>query len=142
MAYQARKSSKITERIELGDNITLDVEISPSRIASSIITGYNSIIRAKLELQKVGKIKKFGETPEQIEAIESVGAAFIDLFNLVFGEENTAIMVEYFENDYNDMIEQMLPFITDTVLPECKKFAEEKKKKAAEKYKYSGRKLN
>lgn len=141
MAYQIRKSEKITEEIKLGDDITINVEVNPSKIASSIIQGYNNVIRAQLALKKAGKIKKFAETPEQAEALEGVGVAYIEVMTVVFGEDNTQTFIDYFDGDWVELMESVLPFITDRVIPECKKFAEEKRKKAAEEYKYSGNQL-
>ena len=131
MAYQIRKSTKISEQLQLGDDLIIDVEINPSKMATAIMTGYNDIIRSKLTLEKIGKAKNIEDIPEQVQEI---GIAFINLFNLIFGEENTLKIIDYFEKDYADMLEQILPFITDAVLPACKQAAKEKQEKAAKQY--------
>ncbi|MGN0613559.1 MAG: hypothetical protein ACI4JB_06615 [Porcipelethomonas sp.] len=112
MAYQIKKSSRITEELELLNESgkvekTIIVDINVDRIAG----GYR---KAEVNLLNAQRNIKDGKTSE---ALESYGEAIVGLFRLVFEDENTNVILEYFDSNYTDMMVQVMPFINDVVRP-------------------------
>ena len=128
MAYQIKKLQKIVEDIELlnDDNsvaLTIHVDIVPENIARKF-----NVTQVKLvEAQKKVKAK-------DDSALEEYGEAIIAMFEIVFGEENTAKILEYFEGKYTDMAIQLMPFITNVIQPALRRNAEDKKALIANNY--------
>lgn len=112
MAYQIKKTSRITEDIELlGESGNaekiLHVEINPDGIMSN----YR---KAEIQLLKTQTAAREGKSAE---AVEEYGKAVTALFETVFGVEVTAELMDFFENKYTEMLIQLMPFITDVVRP-------------------------
>ena len=132
MAYQIKKSSRIIEELELlGEDgsveKTINVDINTDRIAG----GYR---KAEINLLNAQRNIKKGETAE---ALENYGKAVIDLFRIVFGYENTDIMLEYFDGKYTDMLIQVMPFINDVVKPAISASVAAQKARIANNYNYN-----
>lgn len=94
MAYQIKKSNHIVEDLELlGDDgkveLTVHVDINTDRMAGGFRKAEIGLINAQRGIKK----------GENAEAFENYGKAVIEFFRLVFGEENTAVMLEYFEGN-------------------------------------------
>lgn len=112
MAYQIKKTSRITEDIELlgeSGNVEkiLHVEINPDGIM-------NNYRKAEIQLLKTQRAVKEGNSAE---SVEEYGKAVTALFETVFGTETTAELLTYFENKHTEMLIQLMPFITDVVRP-------------------------
>lgn len=112
MAYQIKKTSRITEDIELlGESGNaekiLHVEINPDGIMSN----YR---KAEIQLLKTQTAAREGKSAE---AVEEYGKAVTVLFETVFGVEVTAELMDFFENKHTEMLIQLMPFITDVVRP-------------------------
>lgn len=131
MAYQIKKSHDIVEDIELLDEngavaLTVHVDISPEQISQ----GYR---KAQLDLIHAQKqVDKGADT-----ALEDFGKAVIGMFNVVFGEENTQKILEYFNGKYTDMCVQCMPFISDVVRPAIERSNNAKRSMIANNYKLS-----
>lgn len=112
MAYQIKKSGRITEDLELlGSDgtveITLHIDINTDRIAGGFRKAEIDLLNAQRNIKK----------GESTEALENYGIAVIELFKLIFGEENANAMIEYFDGQYTDMLLQVMPFINDEIKP-------------------------
>lgn len=131
MAYQIKRADRLIETLEFvsrsGDvAMQIDVNIEISRIASHYRAHWIKVVEAQ---------KKFadGDNPEQ--ALEALGVAVIETYNLIFGEGPTAKMLEFFEGDYEEMLEQTLPFVRDIVMPSIQQYTEQKVRSLKAKYK-------
>ena len=132
MAYQIKKSSRITEELELlGEDgsieKTINVDINTDRIAG----GYR---KAEIDLLNAQRNVKKGESSE---ALENYGKAVIGLFRLIFGDENTNIMLDFFDGKYTDMLIQVMPFINDVVKPAISASVAAQKSRIANNYNYN-----
>lgn len=129
MAYQVRRQKEVSEDIELIGKDgqvakVIHVEFNPEKLARSFNSARNDIIRAQLDMKK-------GSTGKKLEAF---GSAIIKMFKVVFGEENTDELIEFFENNYVEMTEQIMPFITDVAAPAITASVNEHKKQLATNY--------
>lgn len=135
MAYKLYRSKRVVEELELCDAEgkvlhTIGVDFDVDAMARDFNARYNAIIAAELA------IKKLGQSPEeQGKAAELYGNAVIALFNLIFGEENTAVILGFYENRYSEMTLEVFPFILEVIVPAVGAAVREKSRKAAEMHK-------
>lgn len=130
MAYQVRRQQVISEDLELVGNDgnvqhTIHVEVYPERIAKSYNAAKNNIIRAQLQLKK---------NSEAEEIYEAFGLAIINLFEVVFGVDNAKTIIDFYENNYTEMAQEILPFITDVVAPAIESSVNDRKIQLANNY--------
>lgn len=131
MAYQIKKSDRITENLELLDSnnnvtLTIHIDIEIGRIAKE----YRQL---QIELAEAQNMTSQGSET----AFEIFGNAVIKLFRCLFGDENTQKILEYFENDYMEMAVQCMPFISDVVQPAIEKYSRSKREIMANNYNLS-----
>lgn len=131
MAYQIKKSDRITENLELLDSnnnvtLTIHIDIEIGRIAKE----YRQL---QIELAEAQNMTSQGNEM----AFEVFGNAVIKLFRCLFGDENTQKILEYFENDYMEMAVQCMPFISDVVQPAIEKYSRSKREIMANNYNLS-----
>lgn len=132
MAYQIKKSSRITEDIEfLSENgeveLTLKVDIDVERIAGDFRKAQIAVIN----------VEKAAKEKQTNELLEIYGKAIIEFIQLIFGYENTQKLIEYFDNRYIDMLCQTMPFICDVVVPGVEKSIQQKKQLIANNHNFS-----
>lgn len=132
MAYQIKKSNHIVEDLELlGDDgkveLTVHVDINTDRIAG----GFRKV---EIDLMNAQRNIKKGENSE---ALENYGKAVIEFFRLIFGEENTTVMLKHFEGQYTDMFIQLYPFINDVIKPAIESSAAAQKALIANNFNYT-----
>lgn len=134
MAYQIKKSDHISEELEfLGKNGEVELKITVDVNVDRIAGGYR---KAEIELLTLQKKLSKGE---QGEVLEQYGRAVINLFSLIFGEENTAKMIEYFDGKYSEMLMKTIPFINDVIKPAVNAAVSQYKQRAANNYNFSRR---
>lgn len=128
--YELKRSEKIEEEIKIGDDI-IKVSLEVDDITKDFNKRYNAIIRAE---QEINTLKNDG-TPEAMESASiAYGTAIIELLKLVFGEENTTKILEFYQNRNFEMAEQVFPFIIDVIYPKIQKSIQDKRKKLTEQY--------
>lgn len=125
MAYQIKKSSRITEQLEfLGEDnqvvLTIDVDIDADLLSQK----YRA---TEVKLMECKKQASSGTA----EGLQAYGTAVLALFDMVFGEENTQQMLAYFDGSYTDMLLQVSPFIQNVVKPAIEAEILEKRQRMA-----------
>ena len=129
MAYKIRKSSRITEDIELlGENGEVQKIISVDINIDRIMSGCRNMEITLFKLQKNAK------KSENTQALSEYGKAVTEFFCLIFGEENTKEMIEFFDGRYTDMFIQVMPFYVDVVKPAIEAAAKSKRCDIAQNY--------
>ena len=137
MAYQARRSRKLYEDFELvdenGDVVhTLKASLDADDMVVAINRKYTALTKAlteTTEAQRKAKDKK-----ELEECIETLGRAVLDLIEAVFGEENGKILVDFYEGRYLEMSREVLPFISQVVIPRLVEIRKDNQKNVLRKY--------
>ena len=144
MAYQVGRSRKIRESLELVDDngnvvTTVYTDIDADKIAKEFNKHVNAIIRAEIaakSLPKSGEITAM--TTEQAEAanasVQSYGEAVINLFQLIFGDEGTQTILDFYDNAYFEMSMQVFPFILDVVKPRIEDSVRKMQERAKQNY--------
>ena len=144
MAYQVGRSRKIRESLELVDDngsvvTTVYTDIDADKTAKEFNKRVNAIIRAEIaakSLPKSGEITAM--TTEQAEAanaaVQSYGEAVINLFQLIFGDEGTQTILDFYDNAYFEMSMQVFPFILDVVKPRIEDSVRKMQERAKQNY--------
>lgn len=124
MAYELKRSPKVTKEVQIGDE-TLTIKIEAGVIAREFNQRYNAIIRAKHDFDNAKGSSD--NTPAALEdVLRKLGNAVTALMELCFGNENTAKIIKFYDGDYIEMIEYVVPFIVDEVMPAIEKALKEK----------------
>lgn len=120
--YQIKRKKLFTEQLKIsnpdGKELIIDVELS-------------------LDTQ----LREFESKFRNIEIINShinagtatysqLGQGVIDLMEVVFGKLNTQKLISFYTGNYIEMIQDIMPFITDVVKPEFDKQKQESIKRA------------
>lgn len=137
MAYQAKRSKKYVEDFELVDaegNIkhTLHISLDADDMTVKINRKYVALTRA---LSETTEAKRKVETAEDLQGVfETLGNAMVDLLQAVFGEENAKILLDFYEDSYIEMSREVLPFISNVVIPRMIKIRKDNQKALLGKY--------
>lgn len=116
MAYQIKRSEKITDTLELCDasgnvtttlNITIDIDSIAAELRKRLV---NVQTAEKL-------LKKAVSQEDYAEAYGLFGQTVNDVFSVCFGAENTQKISEHFGGDYIEMSLAVVPYIYEVVLP-------------------------
>lgn len=127
--YRIDRKKRITEELQLGEDTIISIDIDVDAVAEEFNKRYNNLYIVQKNYDK--------------ENYEKVINAVLDLFEIVFGEKNTKIIVDFFENKYIEMINQTIPFIKDVIFVEMQKAIKEQREEMKKHFKYKqGRKFN
>lgn len=116
MAYQIKRSEKITDTLELCDesgNVTtrLDITIDIDSIAAELRKRLVNVQTAEKLLKKAASQQDYAE------AYGLFGQTVNDVFSVCFGTENAKRITEHFGGDYIEMSLAVVPYIYEVVLP-------------------------
>ena len=130
MAYQARRFKKVIEDFELVDENNqiierLHVELDAGSIVEKIRQKYIKLVRANREIQNVHT--DINSEEEILNAYSFLGTAVSDLIEAVFGKEDTEKILKFYENNYVELSQEVIPFITQVVLPKLNEVAKQNK---------------
>lgn len=137
MAYQAKRSKKYVEDFELVDaegNIkhTLHISLDADDMTVKINRKYVALTRA---LSETTEAKRKVKTAEDLQGVfETLGNAMVDLLQAVFGEENAKILLDFYEDSYIEMSREVLPFISNVVIPRMIEIRKDNQKALLGKY--------
>lgn len=137
MAYQAKRSKKYVKDFELVDaegNIkhTLHISLDADDMTVKINRKYVALTRA---LSETTEAKRKAETAEDLQGVfETLGNAMVDLLQAVFGEENAKILLDFYEDSYIEISREVLPFISNVVIPRMIEIRKDNQKALLGKY--------
>lgn len=116
-----RTTGPITDDVELvnaaGDRLEIHFSFTPSGpLAKKVREMQVALVHAK-------------QTPsEDTETV--VGQIVLQLFDMVFGAENTQKILAFYAGQYEPMGIDLLPYIRDNVVPACQQFVKSARAKA------------
>ena len=104
--HEIHKRDKVKEVFHITDNdgreLTVESVLDPGEALPAWNRAKNSIIRA--------------QTAKQPD-FEALGRAIVDVFAVFFGEDGTTKILDFYGGNYTDMMEDVLPYIQDILLP-------------------------
>lgn len=109
------------------DNLDL---ISPDgkKLEISFSFTPSGALTKKVREMQIAMAKAVQQPGEDANSV--VGKVVVDLFDMIFGQDNTARMMEFYAGRYEAMAVDILPYIRDTVIPACQKYVRGAQKKA------------
>ena len=114
MAYQINRSNHVTDEIEMHDGdktMLVRVDISVDKILQQ----YNRSLRTITDARE--RINKLTDEGEIEAATVQLGTAIVAFFSLIFGEEQTAQILAFYDGNHVDMFADFLPYLTDVIMP-------------------------
>lgn len=122
--YEIKKTARLKEELKLVDGdkeliVPVDVDFNSALHRYNIAR--NNIIRAR------------NATPEEM------GKAVCDLFDVFFGSEATAKILDWYDGRWEEMLEDVFPYIDGVLAPKLKAASEAKRDKLVAMYKASAR---
>lgn len=120
MAYKIQKKKHIYKKLELLDDqgkvektLTVDIIVDEFR---------NRYPKVMADVKKAQNMLD-ANGDDNVEAIVASQIAVKAVFVLVFGEVQTRDFLEYYKNRYSEAFLDVIPFITEEILPEVDKAA-------------------
>lgn len=111
MAYQITRKAKISETLELyradgslAETIKVDLDID--LMGGRVNKARENMAIAQLELEKDKR------------NIEAFGRAVLSLFNVIFGEDGTRRIVDFYDGKEGEMLLDLFPFINNVIMPQ------------------------
>lgn len=120
MAYQAKRHKRFQEDFELvnesGEVVHLiHVSLDADDMVAKINRKYAALTKA---LAETTEMKRKAENPEEVqECVEKLGRAVADLLEAVFGTGDAEKIIQFYEGRYIEMSQEVIPFITQCVIP-------------------------
>lgn len=113
MAYQIKRKKQIYEELELlneDDSVykTLTVNLTIDDILKEFRQTQLNLMHAQQEVKKA---------PESEEKVAKVGLAIVEFFKVIFGTNQTEIILEFYKENYTEMFKDIIPFIQNVVTP-------------------------
>lgn len=135
MAYQAKRNQVLTENLELIDENgtcvkTIHVELNPDSMARKLSEKHIALIHIQQELKKM----ELAGTEDIAGGLSALQDGIRDLLESVFGEEDTREIITFYHDRYIEICLEIIPFITNVIIPRCRKMAQENKKKIVSSY--------
>ena len=142
MAYQLKRTRKIVEDLELCNEngeveATLHINLDCDALAPLFRKKQVALIDAEKNLKVIQKI---GRQDDFDRAYEIYGRALVDIFETSLGVENTRVVIDFYRGNYTEMCVQVIPFITEVVMPSMQASISDKKNQLRALHKHKRRK--
>lgn len=138
MAYQAKRKKLYTEDFELTEEDgrvihTLHVSLDPDSMAVKVSEKHAALVRA---LQDINQTKENSDG-----VLEKIGNAVTDILEAVFGQQDAKTVIDFYQGRYIEMCREVIPFVTDVVVPQVRNLARENKQSIIAGYNRKQRRL-
>lgn len=135
MAYEAKRRKLYEEEFLLTEEDgtvvhKLHVSLDADSMVKKLSEKHVALINALHDMQAVNAMS----TEDSGQKLEILGNTVIDILEAVFGKENAKIIVEFYDSRYIEMCKEVMPFITETVIPQIRKIAADNRKQTLSKY--------
>lgn len=132
MAYQAKRRKIYEEDFQLLDEQgkvvhTLKVSLDADSMVAKLSEKHIALVNALKSVQNVNNATSDN-------ALTVLGNTVIDILEAVFGKEDAKTILDFYENKYVEMCQEVMPFVTGVVIPEVRKIAQENKKQVLTQY--------
>lgn len=117
--YKIKRSRKFYDTLQLCDEdgnakkeLKIEVDID------AIATGMRGVITQLEEAEhRLHDKQKTKQTKDFDREYHDYGSALVKLFEMCFGVKNTEELVEFYENRYTEMSVEIVPYITQEIIP-------------------------
>ena len=120
--YQITRTNHITDEIQLNDgDKTMQVKVDLT--VDQILQQYNRDLQAILSSKD--QIITLSDDREIEAATARLGAAIVAFFGLIFGQEQTEKILEFYGGNHNDMFADFLPYLVNEIMPKIQQAQED-----------------
>ena len=132
MAYQAKRRKIYEEDFQLLDengNVvhSLRVSLDADSMVAKLSEKHVALVNALKNIQNA-------KNATSENALTILGNTVIDILEAVFGQEDAKTILDFYENKYVEMCQEVIPFVTGVVIPEVRKIAQANKKQVLSQY--------
>lgn len=119
MNYKAKRAERLHDTLELCDSSgksvkTLDIELDVDMKARDLIKRYENF----LELSRQLRVTQKAHNEADFYRIVSLYTLAVDeLFTIAFGDKNKREIYSFYEDNYIEMVEMLIPYIFKRVIP-------------------------
>lgn len=117
--YKIERNKSDVIQLGLGNDV-LDIRLGGLKQLKRYIEAQTRLLDIQ---KKLDNMSKAGVETPPADLVDFLGQTILYLFEVLFGEENTQKMADFFEGNYDEMLEAVLPFINSEVVPALKKMA-------------------
>lgn len=122
--YEIKRAERIQEQLTIGED-TFIVSLKPWEILGEFLKRQTAIVRVYEEIRKTKGIKAsgidaIGSIPE--DTLARYGDVVTQMLLLIFGEEDMKRLINIYEDDYSELILDMIPFIQTKIWPALKAY--------------------
>lgn len=124
--YTIKKAAHIVDELRIEDgekSLVLNVNIYIDDIMEDFETRRAIIGKAQQNLTELKK-SKTADAEQLAAAAGALNEAVNALFGMIFGEEQTRELLDFYDGRPLTMLADFLPYITQVILPEIKKAQE------------------
>lgn len=137
MAYQAKRKKIYEEEFQLAEEDgtvvhTLHVSLDADSMVKKL---------SEKQVELINALKRVKEAQADAEGMEILGNAVIAMIEAVFGVEDAKVILDFYNNRYIELCNEVVPFITDVVIPEVRKIAAQNKKATLSQYNRKQRRI-
>lgn len=121
MAYTIKKAPHIQDEVVIQDGekkLTLTVNIYVDDIMTEVDATRAQLAQAQARIQELRRASA-GEN-EIAAAYLELSRAAVSLFRLVFGPEQTELLVEFYDDRVAAALADLVPYLTEVILPAIK----------------------
>lgn len=122
--YTLRQNSFFTDELELqksdgsSEILTININITPDLVGKY----------RKLQVRLIDLQKRSNANPNNPELAEEIGKTVVDVFSLLFGEENSKKIIAFYYGDFVQMAACLFPYIQNCIVPKFQEIARQKKR--------------
>lgn len=117
--YKVKRTRKFYDTLQLCDeegNVQKELKIEVD--IDAIATGFREVTTMLEKAEKgLHDKQKLKQQKDFDRAYYDYGAALVKMFEMCFGKENTEEIVLFFENRYTEMSVEIVPYITQEIIP-------------------------
>ena len=81
----------------------------------------------ELQVRFVDLQKRSNSNPGDLKIVEDIGKAVVDVFCLLFGEENAKKIIEFYSDDFQQMAYNLFPYVQNVLVPKFQEVARQRK---------------
>lgn len=117
--YTVEKKNDLIDTLCLknkGEELKIDVKLNLTKTLTAFEKSFRKLQLVQIEIQK-------GSTD-----FKKMGDAILDVFEIVFGKEDSAKMINFYVGDYTTLLIDVYPFIINVVFPAFEKAKKQRQK--------------
>lgn len=137
MAYKVKRKKIYEEEFQLAEEDgtvvhTLHVSLDADSMVKKL---------SEKQIELIHALNSVKEAKADAEGMEILGNAVIAMMEAVFGVDDAKVILDFYNNRYIELCNEVVPFITDVVIPEVRKIASQNKKATLSQYNRKQRRI-